>query len=251
MPHGQHDPRQNHLLGDLPAADLAAIAASLELVPMRLGDMLYEPGSQLRHAYFPTTSVVSLHYVTESGETAETAGVGHEGVVGIALFMGGQSTTGSAVVQSSGHAFRMSREALLQAFGGSGALHLALLRYAQALITQVAQTAACYRHHSIEQQLSRWLLAATDRAPGTELVMTQELVAFMLGVRRESITAASGELQRAGHIQCRRGHIRVVNPAGLRARACECYDVVKSELQRLRGLASDRPRSFNAPAAPA
>jgi CRP-like cAMP-binding protein len=171
-------------------------------------------------------------------------------VVGIALFMGGQSTTGSAVVQSSGHAFRMSREALLQAFGGSGALHLALLRYAQALITQVAQTAACYRHHSIEQQLSRWRLTCADRLPGTELVMTQELVASMLGVRRESITAASGELQRAGHIQCRRGHIRVIDTEGLRERACECYEVVKRELLRLRGLPGARPASLSASGAP-
>lgn len=246
-----HDPRQNHLLGDLPATDFASVAQALELVPMRLGDLIYEPGRPLRHAYFPTTSVVSLHYVTAAGETAETAGVGHEGVVGIALFMGGQSTTGSAVVQSGGHAWRLTREALMRAFDEAGALQLALLRYAQALITQVTQTAACYRHHSIEQQLSRWLLISADRLPGTELVMTQELVASMLGVRRESITAAAGELQRAGHIQCRRGHIRVLDAPGLQGRACECYDVVRTELTRLRELADGRPPGFIAAAAPA
>jgi CRP-like cAMP-binding protein len=211
--------------------------------------LIYEPGMALNHMYFPTTAVVSLHYVTEAGETAETAGVGQEGVVGIALFMGGQSTTGSAVVQIGGHAYRLSREALVQALKQTVALQPALLRCAQALITQVAQTAACYRHHTVEQQLSRWLLTAADRVPGGELVMTQELVACMLGVRRESITAASAALQRAGHIQCRRGHIQVTNAEGLKERACECYHVVKSELQRLRGLPGDRPGGFDVAAA--
>jgi CRP-like cAMP-binding protein len=247
MPLG-HDPRQNHLLQDLPAGELAAIVPALELVLMRRGDLIYEPGKPLRHAYFPTTSVVSLHYVTEAGETAETAGVGHEGVVGVSLFMGGTSTTGSAVVQIGGHAYRISREALSQALAATRELQPALLRYAQALITQVAQTAACYRHHSIEQQLSRWLLTAADRVPGAELVMTQELVACLLGVRRESITAASAALQRAGHIHCRRGHIQVTNTEGLQARACECYGVVKTELRRLRSMQGERPPGFSAAA---
>jgi CRP-like cAMP-binding protein len=250
MPLG-HDARQNHLLQDLPAADRAVIVPALELVPMRRGDLIYEPGMPLRHAYFPTTSVVSLHYVTEAGESAETAGVGHEGVVGVSLFMGGQSTTGSAVVQIGGHAYRISREALTRALAATRELKPALLRYAQALITQVAQTAACYRHHNVEQQLSRWLLTAADRVPGAELVMTQELVACLLGVRRESITAASATLQRAGHILCRRGHMQVTNTEGLQAHACECYAVVKTELQRLRSMHVERPPGFGAAAEPA
>ncbi|OYU74668.1 MAG: Crp/Fnr family transcriptional regulator, partial [Burkholderiales bacterium PBB5] len=199
----------------------------------QLGQVLYAPGQQLRHAYFPTTAVVSLHYTTASGASAETAGVGREGMVGIALFMGGNTTPSSAVVQSTGHGYRIDRVALMQAFEAEEHLRRLLLRYTQALITQVAQMAACYRHHTIEQQLSRWLLTTVDRSPPGELVMTQELVAGLLGVRRESITQAAGALQDGGYIRYRRGHISVIDPVGLQACACECYGVVKSELQRL------------------
>jgi CRP-like cAMP-binding protein len=177
--------------------------------------------------------VVSLHYVTVNGATAEIAGVGHEGVVGIALFMGGDTTPSSAVVQTAGQAYRLARHLLEAAFERPGAMQGLLLRYAQALITQVSQTAACNRHHSVDQQLSRWLLLALDRAPGRDLVMTQELVANMLGVRRESVTEAAGKLKQSGFIRYRRGHITVVDRQGLESRACECYGVVKKELDRL------------------
>lgn len=228
-----HHPHQNDLLASLPAADFAPLAAALECVPLRLGDMLYLPGEPLRHLVFPTTAVVSLHYVTASGCTAETAGVGHEGVVGIAMFMGDGTTSSSAVVHTSGHGYRLPRAMLLQQFERGGALQHALLRYTQALITQISQTAACYRHHSVEQQLSGWLMAAQDRLAAGELVMTQELLASLLGVRRESITQAAGRLQELGHIRYRRGHITVLDAAGLRATACECYGVVKAEMRRL------------------
>ncbi len=226
-------PNQNHLLAALPVAELETLAAHLEPVPMPLGKMLYEPGGQLQHAYFPTTAIVSLHYVMESGASAETAGVGNEGVVGISLFMGGNTTSSSAVVQTAGQAYRLERRLLLQEFNRAGSLQRLLLRYTQALITQMAQTAACNRHHSVEQQLCRWLLLTLDRQPSNELVMTQELVASMLGVRREGITEAAGNLQRAGYISYRRGHISVLDRAGLETSTCECYAVVKKELGRL------------------
>ena len=226
-------PQHNHLIGALPPAVFDQLAAGLERVPMKLGQVLYEPGLQLRHAYFPTTAVVSLHYTTVSGASAETTGVGREGMVGIALFMGGDTTPSSALVQSSGHAYRLDRGALMRAFDAEVSVQRLLLRYTQAMITQIAQTAACYRHHSIEQQLSRWLLTTVDRSPPGELVMTQELVASLLGVRRESITQAAGALQSGGYIRYRRGHITVLDPAGLQSCACECYGVVKRELQRL------------------
>lgn len=226
-------PSQNHLLAALPTAEFEALAAHLELVPMRLGQMLYEPGGQLQHAYFPTTSIVSLHYVMESGASAETAGVGNEGMVGVSLFMGGDTTPSSAVVQTAGHAYRLERRLLKQEFERGGLLQKLLLRYTQALLTQMAQTAVCNRHHSLEQQLCRWLLLTLDRLPSNELVMTQELVASMLGVRREGITVAAGDLQRAGYISYRRGHIAVLNRSGLEASTCECYAVVKKELNRL------------------
>lgn len=200
---------------------------------MPLGQMLYEPGSQMRHAYFPTTSIVSLHYVTESGASAETAGVGNEGVVGVSLFMGGDSTPSSAVVQTAGHAYRLARDTFKEEFNRAGALQRLLLRYTQALMTQMAQTAVCNRHHSVEQQLCRWLLLTLDRLPDRELVMTQELVASMLGVRRESVTDAAGNLQAAGYIRYRRGHIGVLSRAGLQSQVCECYGVVKTEIDRL------------------
>jgi CRP-like cAMP-binding protein len=228
-----HSPKQNHLLAALPPAEFEQLAAHLELVTMRLGDMVYEPGRQLQHAFFPTTAIVSLHYVTESGASAETAGVGNEGIVGVSLFMGGDTTSSSAVVQTAGHAYRLERSVLKQEFQRAGLLQRLLLRYTQALMTQMAQTAVCNRHHAVEQQLSRWLLLTVDRSPLRELVMTQELVASMLGVRRESVTEAAAKLQHAGYIRYRRGHIAVLDRKGLETRACECYAVVKKETNRL------------------
>lgn len=228
-----HSPNQNHLLAALPPAEFEFLAAHLELVPMRLGDVLYEPGSKLQYAYFPTTAIVSLHYVMESGASAESAGVGNEGVVGIALFMGGDTTPSSAVVQTAGHAYRLEGRLLKREFSRAGLMQRLLLRYTQALITQMTQTSACNRHHSVEQQLCRWLLLTLDRIPSRELTMTQELIASMLGVRRESITEAIGKLQHAGFIRCRRGHITVIERTGLETHACECYAVVKKELGRL------------------
>jgi len=200
---------------------------------MRLGEILYEPGGQMQHAYFPTTAIVSLHYVMASGASAESAGVGNEGVVGISLFMGGDTTPSSAVVQTAGHGYRLESRLLKEEFHRAGLMQRLLLRYTQALITQMFQTAACNRHHSVEQQLCRWLLLTLDRAPSRELVMTQELVASMLGVRREGITEAAGKLQHAGFIRYRRGHIAVLERTGLESHACECYAVVKKELGRL------------------
>ena len=228
-----HRPEQNHLLAALPAADFQRIAAHLELAPLLLGKILYEPGEQLSHAYFPTTAIVSLHYVTESGASAESAGAGNEGMVGISLFTGGDTTPSSAVVQTAGHAYRLERRLLKQEFDRGGVMQRLLLRYTQALLTQMCQTAVCNRHHTMEQQLCRWLLLTLDRLPTNELVMTQELVSFMLGVRREGITEIAGRLQAAGIIRYRRGHISVLDRSGLEARACECYEVVRTELHRL------------------
>jgi CRP-like cAMP-binding protein len=228
-----HSPNQNHLLAALPTKEFEVLARHLELVPLPLGEFLYEPDTQLEYAYFPTTAIVSLHYVMESGASAETAGVGNEGVVGVSLFMGGDTTPSSAVVQTAGHAYRLDSSILLQEFNRAGLLQHLLLRYTQALITQMAQTAACNRHHSVEQQLCRWLLLTLDRLPSNELVMTQELVASMLGVRREGITEAAGKLQRDGIISYRRGHITVLDRSGLEKQTCECYAVVRKELNRL------------------
>ncbi|HLX80644.1 MAG TPA: Crp/Fnr family transcriptional regulator [Burkholderiales bacterium] len=228
-----HSPNQNHLLAALPTAEFERLSPHLELVPMLLGQILYEPGGKMQHAYFPTTAIVSLHYVMESGASAETAGVGNEGVVGMALFMGGDTTPSSAVVQTAGHGYRLAGHPLKQEFNRAGVTQRLLLRYTQALIAQMIQTAACNRHHSVEQQLCRWLLLTLDRVSSRELVMTQELVASMLGVRREGITAAAGNLQRAGVINYRRGHISVLERSGLEASACECYAVVRKELNRL------------------
>ncbi|MBK9573681.1 MAG: Crp/Fnr family transcriptional regulator [Rhodoferax sp.] len=238
MPSPPPSPGQNHLLAALPTADFEPLAEHLELVAMPLGQIVYEPGGQLRHAYFPTTCIVSLHYVTESGASAETAGVGNEGMVGVALFMGGDTTPSSAVVQTGGHAYRLERRCLQQQFNRGGLLQRLLLRYTQALMTQMAQAAACNRHHSVEQQLCRWLLLTLDRMPSRELVMTQELIASMLGVRRESVTEVAGRLQQAGYIRYRRGHIGVLDRAGLEGRACECYAVVKKEMGRLLSINS-------------
>jgi CRP-like cAMP-binding protein len=229
-----HNPNQNRLLAALPATEFARLAPQLELVPMLLGDTLYEPGGQLQHAYFPTTAIVSLLYVLESGSATEIAGVGNDGMLGISLFMGGNTTPSSAVVQTAGHGYRLRKSLLKAEFDRGGPLHRLLLSYTQALVTQMCQTAACNRHHSIDQQLCRWLLATLDRLPSSELVMTQGLVASALGVRREGITEAAGKLQRAGLIRYRRGHIAVLERSGLEAAACECYAVVKKELSRLR-----------------
>jgi len=229
----RHDPGQNLLLAALPKEDFERLAPHLERVPMPLGQMIYEPGSQLQHAYFPVTAIVSLHYVMESGDSASVAGVGNEGMVGISLFMGGDTTPSSAVVQTAGEAWRLERRLLKLEFDRAGPMQRLLLRYTQALMAQMSQTAVCNRHHSVEQQLCRWLLVTLDRIPAGEFVMTQELVAGMLGVRREGITEAAGRLQHAGIIRNRRGHIAVLERAGLETRVCECYAVVKKEFGRL------------------
>jgi CRP-like cAMP-binding protein len=205
----------------------------MEPVPLRLGEVLYESGGPLRHVYFPTDSIVSLLYAMANGASAEIAVVGNEGVLGIALFMGGETMPNRAVVQSAGYAYRLKGQLLKEEFNRAGLLNRLLLRYTQALLTQMCQTAACNRHHSIEQQLCRWLLLTLDRLPSNELVMTQELVAGALGVRRESITEAAGNLQRAGIVRYRRGHISVLERAGLESGTCECYAVVKKETDRL------------------
>ncbi|MES2824505.1 MAG: Crp/Fnr family transcriptional regulator [Pseudomonadota bacterium] len=228
-----HNPLQNHLLAALTAEEFARISPRLELVPLRLGDMLYEPNEQLRYAYFPTTAIISLHYVTEAGASSEMAGVGNEGMLGVSLFMGGNTTPSSAVVQTAGHAYRLERLALKEEFNRAGFLQRLLLRYTQGLMTHMFQTAVCNRHHSVEQQLCRWLLLTVDRIPDRELVMTQELVASMIGVRRESITQAAGILQSAGCISYRRGHMAVLNRKAVEAKVCECYSVVKKEMIRL------------------
>ena len=233
-----HNPRQNHLLNALPAADYERLFPHLELVPMPLGEVLYESGDKLRHAYFPTTCIVSKLYVMENGASAEIAVVGNDGMIGVALFMGGSTMPNRAVVQSAGYAYRLRAHLLMLEFdrsGGrrSGALHHLLLRYTQVLITQMAQTAVCNRHHSVDQQLCRWLLLSLDRLPSNELVMTQELIANMLGVRREGVTEAAGRLQADGLIHYSRGHIKVLDRRGLEARVCECYDVVRRESDRL------------------
>jgi CRP-like cAMP-binding protein len=228
-----HSPHQNHLLDALPARDYERLAPHLELIPMGLGDVLYESGSQLRYVYFPTTAIISLLYVMEDGASAEIAIVGNEGILGISLFMGGETTPSRAVVQSTGHAFRLKAELLKNEFGRSGPTMHLLLRYTQALITQTAQTAACNRHHSVDQQLCRWLLLSLDRLASNELSMTQELIANMLGVRREGVTEAAGKLQDSGLIHYRRGQITVLDRPGLEARSCECYQVVKTEFDRL------------------
>ena len=225
--------RQNQLLAALPAEEFERVAAHLEPVSLRLGEMLYEPGGQLQHAIFPTTAIVSLHYVMDTGASAETASVGPEGVVGMSLYMGGDTTCSSAVVLTAGQAYRLERRILREEFERNGPVQRLLLRYTQTVMTQMALTAACYRHHSVEQQLCRWLLLTLDRIASRDLVMTQELVASSLGVRRESVAAAAGKLQHAALIRYRRGHITVLDRSGLEKRACECYAVVKKEQGRL------------------
>jgi len=230
---GKHNPKQNHLLAALPDADYERLHPDLELVPLPLGWAVYEAGGPQGYIYFPTTSIVSLLYVMEDGASAEIAVTGNDGLVGIALFMGGESTPSRAVVQSAGYGFRLKASILKREFALGGHLQHMALRYTQALITQMAQTAVCNRHHSVEQQLCRWLLLSLDRLPSNELVMTQELIANMLGVRREGVTEAAGHLQAAGLINYSRGHIVVIDRPKLEKRVCECYAVVKREMSRL------------------
>jgi CRP-like cAMP-binding protein len=226
------DPRKNQLLAALPDAEWQRWLPQLEWVDMPLGQVVYESGGTQSHVYFPTTSIVSLLYVMENGASAEIAVVGHEGVVGISLFMGGESTPSRGVVQSAGQGFRMTAQAIKEEFKRAPVLHL-LLRYTQALITQMAQTAVCNRHHSLDQQLCRWLLLSLDRLQGNELVMTQELIANMLGVRREGVTEGALKLQNLGLIRYSRGRITVLDRRGLEQRTCECYAVVRKEYDRL------------------
>ena len=228
-----HEPHENCLLRALPAAEFARIGPHLELVEMPLGEVLYESGSQLRHVYFPTTSIVSLLYVMADGASAEIAVVGHEGMVGVALFMGGETTPSRALVQSAGYAYRLAGQTLKDEFRRASGLQYLLLRYTQALLTQMAQTAVCNRHHTIDQQLCRWLLLSLDRLPSNKLLMTQELIANMLGVRREGVTDAAGKLQSIGVIKYSRGHITVLDRPTLEKICCECYLVVKKEFDRL------------------
>ncbi len=241
----QPDPRQNHLLAALPADEYARIAPDLELVQIRLGDSLCEPYIAMQHVYFPVDSIVSLLCVMEDGGSAEIAVVGFEGIVGVSLFMGGETTPSQAVVQSGGHAYRLPGRALKAEFYRGGPMQRLLLRYTQALLTQMAQTAVCNRHHTLDQQLCRWLLLSHDRLACDELIMTQELIANMLGVRREGVTEAAGRLQRADLIHYHRGHITILDRAGLEQRTCECYAVVKKEYDRL--LEETPAKGFRAP----
>ena len=228
-----HQPKNNHILAALPVASLTDLSQHLQLVLLPIGKMLYEPNEQVRYAYFPVNCIISLQHMLESGRTSETAGVGNEGMLGIALFMGGDSTPSSAVVQMAGYAYQLESNALKQAFKNDAALRRLLLRYTQVLLTQISLTAVCNRHHNLQQQLCRWLLLMLDRLPSDEITMTQEQVAGMLGVRREGITEAAGHLQDAGLISYRRGHITVINRAKLETQVCECYGVLKKELSRL------------------
>ncbi len=224
---------KNHLLAALPDAERHRLLPNLELAPMPLGKALYESGDRLQHVYFPINSIISLLYIMEDGASAEIAVVGNEGIVGIALFMGGETMPNRAVVQSEGEAYRLNGQLLKDEFNRAGAFQHLLLRYTLAMFAQMAQTAVCNRHHSIDQQLCRWLLLSLDRLPANKLVMTQELIANMLGVRREGVTEAAGKLQDAGLIEYNRGHITVLDRAGLEARVCECYEVVRKEFLRL------------------
>jgi CRP-like cAMP-binding protein len=233
VPSEKQNPRQNQLLAALPEADYARLLPDLELVPLPLGWVVYEAGGQLGYVYFPTTSIISLLYVMEDGSSAEIAVTGNDGLVGIALFMGGESTPSRAVVQSAGYGYRLKAVVLQREFKQGGQLQYLALRYTQSLITQMAQTAVCNRHHSVEQQLCRWLLLSLDRLPTNELAMTQELIANMLGVRREGVTQAAGNLQADGLIHYSRGHITVLDRPKLEKRVCECYSVVKRESDRL------------------
>jgi CRP-like cAMP-binding protein len=230
---GTGDPTSNQLLAALPREELARWRPQLEPVELHSGQVLHESESPLRHVYFPCTALVSLIYVTESGDSTEIAVVGNEGVVGISLFMGAETTPNRAVVQGAGVGYRLKAEAIKAEFSLSAAVMHLLLRYTQALITQMAQTVVCNRHHSVDQQLCRWLLMSLDRLQGNELAMTQERIADLLGVRREGVTEAAIKLQRAGLISYARGHVKALDRAGLELRTCECYAVVKAEYARL------------------
>ena len=234
-------PKDNRLLAALPEESLQALLPFLEKVPLPLGTVVYESGGEQRFVYFPTSSIVSLLYVLADGSSAEIAVTGNEGLVGISLFMGGETTPSRAVVQSAGHGYRLKGEVLRKEFESGGVLQHLLLRFTQALITQMTQTAVCNRHHTVDQQLCRWLLLSLDRLPGNELVMTQELIANMLGVRREGVTEAAGKLQDEGLIRYSRGHITILDRAQLEARVCECYGVVKKEYDRLLPASLLRP----------
>jgi CRP-like cAMP-binding protein len=227
------NPRDNHILDALPAEERDRLFPHLNFVSMPLGKVLYESGEKLKHIYFPTDSIVSLLYVMKDGASAEIAVVGNEGAIGVSLFMGGETTPSRAIVQSAGSAYGLDRKRLKLEFDRHGQMLHLLLRYTQSLITQMAQTAVCNRHHSVNQQLCRWLLLSLDRLRSNELNMTQELIANMLGVRREGVTAAAGELQKAGVIRYRRGKITVLDRAKLEQLSCECYSVVKKETDRL------------------
>ena len=229
----EHKPHQNHLLAALPAEVQTRLFPHLELVELPLGKVLYESGDALRHVYFPTDSIVSLLYVMENGASAEISVVGNEGLIGVALFMGGESTPSRAIVQSAGFAYRLLGQRLKDEFNRHGEMLLLMLRYTQSLITQMAQTAVCNRHHSIDQQLCRWLLLSLDRLPSNKLTMTQELIANMLGVRREGVTDAASKLQKHGVIEYSRGQITVLDRPNLEKLSCECYAVVKKETDRL------------------
>jgi CRP-like cAMP-binding protein len=231
--HSNHRPFQNHLLAALPAAEFQRLEGDLELVQMPLGEVLYESGCKLHYVYFPTTSIVSMLYVLEDGASAEIAIVGNEGILGISLFMGGETTPSRAVIQSAGWGYRLKAHLMKAEFKRGGPVMHLFLRYTQALITQMTQTAVCNRHHSIEKQLCRWLLMSLDRLSSDSLTMTQDLIANMLGVRREGVTEAAGKLQRSGLIRYSRGHITVLDRPGLETRVCECYEVVKVEFDRL------------------
>jgi len=228
-----HSPNQNQLLAALPTEEFERLLPDLELVEMRLGDLLTESGETSRHAWFPTSAIVSLHYVLESGDASEIAGVGHEGMVGVSLFMGGKTTPSRAIVQTAGHGYRLRAQALILEFDRTGRLMRLMLRYTQALMAQMSLTGTCTRHHSLLQQLCRWLLTTLDRMPTNDLVMTQELIAGMLGVRREGVTEAAGRLRDLGAISYRRGHITVLDRELLNTQVCECYEVVKKEFARL------------------
>ncbi len=229
----QHTPSQNHLLAALPKQEYEAFLPHLEKVKLPLGEALYESGGQLLYVYFPVTCIISLLYVLENGASAEIAVVGNEGIIGIALFMGGGSVPNRAVVQSAGYAYRLKGSLIQKSFLQHGPMLRLLLRYTQSLISQMTQTAVCNRHHSIDQQLCRWLLLSLDRLDSNELIMTQELIVNMLGVRREGVTEAAGKLQQAGLIHYNRGRITILNRVGLEERVCECYQVVKTETDRL------------------
>ncbi|MGK2940502.1 MAG: Crp/Fnr family transcriptional regulator [Immundisolibacter sp.] len=243
-----HSHQQNHLLAALLPAELDRLAPALELVALRLGEVVCESGAPLHHAYFPTTAIISVQYVMESGAAAEIAGVGNEGMFGTSLFMGSQTTPSRATVQTAGHGYRLQSKALMEEFDRAGPMLHLLLRYTQALSAQIAQTAACNRHHSLRQQLSRWLLLTLDRMPTNDLVMTQELIAGMLGVRREGVTEAAGKLKDLGAINYRRGHITVLDRSLLNREVCECYLVVKKEFTRLMGDVKHRQPAATAAA---